>query len=173
MNTDEVLTNNTASATDFLGQRWEFDCMGCALADGSLKVPGGSIYQGRYCILIPDPEIPIPGFFILQPLRHVNSFCELTSSERQEVGTVLAAAEHALKSLHIVTELTLVQEERSRHLHIWIFPMQPWMVEKFGHSISALREIAAFAKAHNSSEVTSKVLAAASQVRDFLSDYLA
>jgi len=29
--------------TDFLGKQWNIDCMGCAIAAGSMPVPGGFI----------------------------------------------------------------------------------------------------------------------------------
>ncbi len=47
------------------------------------------------------PEIPIPGFLVLNAKRHVNSFAELTLEERQEIGDILARAELALKRLGI------------------------------------------------------------------------
>ena len=92
---------NSRSAIDFLGNKWNYDCMGCAISRGDIKIPGGIIYEGKHTLLGADPEIPISRFLIVNTKRHVNSFSELN------------------------------KEERSKHLHIWIFPTHSWMIEKF------------------------------------------
>ena len=152
---DKNFDGNSKSAVDFLGNEWKFDCMGCAISKGEIKIPGGIIYEGKYTILGADPEIPIPGFLIVNIKRHVNSFSELNKEERNEIGNVIAYAEKALKELNIVQEVTLVQEERSKHLHIWIFPNYTWMTEKFGKGITYLRDISEYTQ-KNASEVDVK-----------------
>ena len=78
--------------------------------------------------------------------RHIQSFAELTADERTEIGNTITIAERALKELKIAETVTLVQEERSKHFHIWIFPNQEWMLEKYGYGLQYLRDINAFAK---------------------------
>lgn len=143
---DNNFAGNSKSAIDFLENEWKYDCMGCAISNGEIKIPGGIIYEGKYTILGADPEIPIPGFFIVNIKRHINSFSELNKEERNEIGNVIVYAEKALKELNIVQEVTLVQEERSKHLHIWIFPNYTWMTEKFGKGITYLRDISEYAQ---------------------------
>lgn len=169
---EKVFAHNIHQTKDFLGNELSFDCMGCAIVNENIAVPGGPIYRGEYCFLAPDPEIPIPGFLVLNAKRHVNSFTELTLDERREIGDVLAHAELALKELGITREITLVQEERSAHFHIWIFPVQPWMIKRFGAGISTLREVATYAKAHVTPEITQEVLDTAARVRAKLSSEL-
>ena len=75
-----------------------------------------------------------------------NSFSELNKEARNEIENVIAYAEKALKELDIVQEVTLVQEERSKHIHIWIFPNYSWMTEKFGKGITYFRDISEYAQ---------------------------
>jgi len=107
---------------DILGNEIKSECVGCAIVRGEVKLPGGIIYDGKSIILAADPEIPIPGFLIISSKRHIQSFAELTVDERAEIGNTIAIAERAIKDLKIAETVTLVQEECSKHFHIWIFP---------------------------------------------------
>ena len=152
--------------TDFLGNEMTFDCMGCDITSGKLTIPGGIIYQGDAAILAADPEAPIPGFLVVNVKRHVRSLSELNDAERHEVVDVVASAEEALKSLGI-SEVTLVQEERSSHLHIWIFPNYNWMTEQFGKGVSYLRDIIYYAKDHADDATRQETLATIDKVRTY------
>ena len=123
----ENFTGNSKKTTDILGQTWEYECMGCQITDGTIIPPGGIIYDGKSAVLAADPEVPIPGFLIVNFRRHVRSYSETTEEERKEISDVVYWAEKALKELGICEEVTLVQEERSKHFHIWIFPNYSWM----------------------------------------------
>lgn len=164
---DNNFAGNSKSAIDFLGNEWKYDCMACAISKGDIKIPGGIIYEGKYTILGADPEIPIPGFLIVNIKRHVNSFSELNKEERNEIGNVIAYAEKALKELNIIQEVTLVQEERSKHLHIWIFPSYTWMTEKFGKGITYLRDISEYAKKNASEADVKEVLNVVENIRRY------
>ena len=152
--------------TDFLGNEMTFDCMGCDITSGKLTVPGGIIYQGDAAILAADPEAPIPGFLVVNVKRHVRSLSELNDAERHEVVDVVASAEEALKSLGI-SEVTLVQEERSSHFHIWIFPNYDWMTERFGKGVSYLRDIIHYAKVHADDATRQETLATIDKFRTY------
>ena len=68
---DNNLAGNSRCAIDFLGNEWKYECIGCAISSGEIKIPGGIIYEGKYTILGADPEIPIPGFLIVNVKRHM------------------------------------------------------------------------------------------------------
>ena len=155
---------------DFLGNEMTFDCMGCDITSGKLPVPGGIIYRGDVAVLAADPEVPIPGFLVVNVARHVRSLSELNSAERHEVADLAAAAERALKSLGI-SEVTLVQEERSSHFHIWIFPNYDWMTEQFGKGVSYLRDIMHYAEEHADDAARREVLATIEKVRDYFEEH--
>lgn len=152
---------------DFLGNEWNVDCIGCAISRGDIKIPGGILYDGKFTILVPDPEIPIPGFLIINVKRHVNSFSELNKEERNEISNVIFYAEKALKKLNI-KEITLLQEERSKHFHIWIFPHYTWMNEKFGRGITYLRDISKYARDNATEDTTKEVLKVIEKVREYI-----
>ena len=152
---------------DFLGNEWSVDCIGCAISRGDIKIPGGILYDGKFTILVPDPEIPIPGFLIINVKRHVNSFSELNKEERNEISNVIFYAEKALKKLNI-KEITLLQEERSKHFHIWIFPHYTWMNEKFGRGITYLRDISKYARDNATEDTTKEVLKVIEKVREYI-----
>lgn len=167
---DENFAGNTKSATDFLGNEWHFSCMGCAIANGGIQVPGSLVYDGNATVLAADPEIPIPGFLVVNTKRHVRSLSELNREERHELADVIACAEKALKTLDI-SEVTLVQEERSSHLHFWIFPNYAWMNEKYGKGIAYLRDISAYAKESATEENKREVLEVIEKVRDYFKSH--
>ncbi len=158
------------TAIDFLGNEWNYDCMGCAIAKEEMEIPGGIIYNGKYVLLGADPEIPIPGFLIINTKRHINSFSELNKEERNEIGDIILYAEKAIKELEISKEITLVQEERSNHFHIWIFPNYNWMAEKFGKGITYLRDISKFAKENASENDIKEVLNVIDRIREYFKE---
>ena len=156
--------------TDFMGNEMTFDCMGCDITSGKLAIPGGIIYQGTSAILAADPEVPIPGFLVINARRHVRSLSELDDAERHEVIGIAVAAEKALKSLG-VSEVTLVQEERSSHLHIWIFPNYDWMTQQFGKGVSHLRDIMQYAEEHADGATRQEVLSVIEKVRTYFEEH--
>ncbi len=165
---DNNFTGNSRYAIDFLGNELKYECMGCAISSGKIKIPGGIIYEGKHTILGTDPEIPIPGFLIGNVKRHINSFSQLTKEERNEIGNIIAYAEKALKELDITEEVTLIQEERSKHLHTWIFPTYSWMTEKFGKGIKYLRDISEYAKKNVSEDDIKEILNVIQKVRKYI-----
>ena len=156
---------------DILGNEIKSECVGCAIVRGEVKLPGGIIYDGESIILAADPEIPIPGFLIITSKRHIQSFAELTADERTEIGNTIAIAERAIKDLKIAETVTLVQEERSKHFHIWIFPNQEWMQEKFGYGLQYLREINAYARENASDEDVIRVIKVAEEIKEYMQKY--
>lgn len=167
---DDKLSGLTRSCIDILGKEWNYECMGCSISNKEIIPPGDIVYEGKHCILASDPEIPIPGFLIINSKRHVKSFSEFEKDERHEIVDVLYNAEKALKKLNICNEFTIVQEERSRHLHVWIFPNYDWMNKKFGKGITYLREISAYAQDNSDDDNIRKVLKVVEDVRNIFNE---
>ena len=168
---DNNFAGNAKGMVDFLGKEWNFVCLGCAITVGEVQIPGGIIYGGKNAILGADPEIPIPGFLIINVKRHIRSFSQLDKEERNEIGNLIVYAERALKELKLVEEVTLVQEERSKHLHIWIIPNHHWMTEKFGKGITYLREISEYAKKNSNEEEIQKVLDTIEKIKTYFKEH--
>lgn len=167
MISNQKFTGNSKEVTDFLGKKWKCDCMGCSIMNGSIIPPGGMIYEGKSVALAADPEVPIPGFFIINFKRHVRSFSELFKEERDEVTDVLYYAEKALKELNICEELTIVQEERSKHFHVWIFPNYQWMTEKYGKGVTYLRDIMTYSRNNSNEQIINEVLDTVDKAREY------
>lgn len=170
MTKNEISTNKRC-VKDILGNEWNVGCIGCDIASGEMKVPGGFIYDGKHIVLAADPEVPIPGFLIITGKRHVNSYVDLTKEERMEISEVIVYAEKALKELNIASEITLVQEERAAHFHIWILPTYDWMVEKFGRGVYFARSIFSYAKEHAGKEEIDQIIKVVEDVRKYFEEH--
>jgi len=135
--------------TDFLQNALVVDdCLGCAIGSGQAVPPGGVVRKTRNFVLHQDPEIPIEGFLILAARRHIKSITELSPSRRQELMDLLYKAISAVKELRISEEITIIQEERSPHLHFWLLPRLSWM-DSLSGPVSSYRDVLAYAKADN------------------------
>ncbi|MBI5295011.1 MAG: HIT family hydrolase [Chloroflexi bacterium] len=129
---------------DFLGHEWDIECMGCAVADGSMSVPGGFIYRSQHFCVHQDPLIPLPGFLVIASLRHIRSIAEMDDAEYQEFASLVRVTHKAIKQVTQIEHLTLVQEESSIHFHLWFFPWTEEVIEKYGPpSLAKIREIMA------------------------------
>ena len=131
-----------ASPKDFLGNTWEGQCVGCAIADHSFSPPGGLIAETEGIVVHQDPAIPLPGFLVLASKRHVQSIPDLKPSEYDEFAKLLRVTLESVKNVTSVGTLTVVQEEHSTHFHMWFFPWTHDVVEKYGNpSLTKIRQI--------------------------------
>ncbi|MBN1450666.1 MAG: hypothetical protein JW963_06590 [Anaerolineales bacterium] len=129
---------------DFLGNEWDIDCMGCAISDRSMLVPGDFIKRTQYFCAHQDPLIPLPGFLVIASLRHIRSISEMQETEYEELSTLIRTTHCAVKEATRIEYLTMVQEENSVHFHLWFFPWTQEVIEKYGQpSLTKIREIMA------------------------------
>lgn len=117
------------------------NCMGCNIRDGKMIPFGGIIYETENFSVAQDAEVLLDGFLIIQSKRHVRSIEEFTEEENIELAKLLYKVRKAIKELNICDQIILVQEETSKHFHIWLFPEYDWIKEKFGKGIKYLRDI--------------------------------
>jgi diadenosine tetraphosphate (Ap4A) HIT family hydrolase len=127
---------------DFLGNEWEIDCMGCAISNRSMMVPGGMIKRTQNFCVHQDPLIPIPGFLVIATVRHMRSISEMQEYEYEEFSALVKTTHQAIKEVTNIEYLTVVQEESSRHFHLWFFPWAQGVIERYGQpSLTKIREI--------------------------------
>jgi diadenosine tetraphosphate (Ap4A) HIT family hydrolase len=139
---------------DFLGKEWDIACMGCAISDNSMSPPGGFIQKTQYFCAHQDPLIPLPGFLVIASLRHIRSLADMQTSEYEDFSELLRVTHHAIKKATGIENLTIVQEESSRHFHLWFFPWTQPVIEKYGEpSLAKIREIMADHKNQTIGEV--------------------
>lgn len=115
-------------------------CTGCSVVNGEINREG-FVHETRNFVLAQDAEVPLKGFLIIQSKKHINSIINFNQDERNELIELIYKTRIALEELNICREVTIVQEERSKHFHIWLFPYYDWMKEKFGKGIKYLRDI--------------------------------
>lgn len=64
-------------------------CPGCAYAKHQFDLPCGIAYENERFILSQDWEVPILGFFIVFPKKHIEKLEELTKNERDEMFDIV------------------------------------------------------------------------------------
>ena len=64
-------------------------CPGCAYAKHQFDLPCGIAYDNERFILSQDWEVPILGFFIVSPKKHIEKLEELTKNERDEMFDIV------------------------------------------------------------------------------------
>ena len=138
---------------DFLGNEWDIDCMGCAISNRSMSVPGGFILKTDHFCVHQDPLIPLPGFLVIASLRHIQSISEMHESEYNELSRLIRIVHQAIKEVTKIEYLTIVQEESSIHFHLWFFPWTRGVIEQYGQpTLTKIREIMTEYKKHSVSE---------------------
>jgi diadenosine tetraphosphate (Ap4A) HIT family hydrolase len=137
---------------DILNQQWDCKCIGCSIGNGEMIPPGGILINTTNFVLHQDPEIPISAFLIIASKKHIKSISELTYEESQELFDLVYRGRMALKSIEGIKEVSIIQEERSGHFHLWLLPRYEWMDDKFENSLSAVRDILSYAKSHHKTE---------------------
>lgn len=155
---------------DILNQNIDSPCLGCDIGSGTIIPPGGIICATEHFVLHQDPMIPIPGFLIVASKEHARSIVDFDATARRELVELLYLGDAALKATGITQEVTLVQEERSGHFHVWLFPWHAWMDSAgFNHSIANLRMINAYAQKNRCSrDELDTVLAAAWKIHEYI-----
>jgi diadenosine tetraphosphate (Ap4A) HIT family hydrolase len=124
-----------------LNKKRAVGCIGCAIASKTYEPPGGLILETDNFVLHQDPVIPIKGFLIVASKKHIQSITQLNSEEARELFDLVYRARTAMSLISDIEEVTIIQEERSSHLHVWLFPRYEWMNTRFDRSLTSVREI--------------------------------
>jgi diadenosine tetraphosphate (Ap4A) HIT family hydrolase len=127
---------------DFLGNEWDIDCMGCAISNQSMSVPGGFIQKTNQFCVHQDSLIPLPGFLVIASVRHIQSISEMYEYEYEEFSRLVRITHQAIKEVTKIEYLTIIQEESSIHFHLWFFPWTKDVIEQYGQpTLIKIREI--------------------------------
>ena len=133
--------------TNIKGQTKKIACLGCAIQEGEIEPPGGSILSSKYFEAHQDYEIPIPGFIIITSKRHLQSVDELSEAEQRDFIKFLCRLRHGMRKALKISVVYLIQEEdSSHHFHVWVFPRYDWMAKKFERKIQSVRPIMEYAR---------------------------
>ena len=108
-------------------------CPGCAYAKHEFELPCKMAYENDNFTLSQDWELPIEGFLIVSPKRHVERFSQLTDDERIEIFNTVDKTIKILRNNNVCDCFNVIFEEKeNRHFHIWIMPRYKWMIDLVG-----------------------------------------
>ena len=128
------------------------ECTACAIISGKKSVPGGSLLRTKHFDIHQDYAVPIPGFLVFVPLRHIQSIEEFTDEEASEFGILLKKARSALRTSLDVSLVHIIQDENTPHFHAVMLPRYEWMKEQFGEKVESIRPIMQYAKTQMSTD---------------------
>ena len=154
---------------DILGRHWKYNCMGCAISNKEMDVPGGMLYEDENLYLHQDPENSIPGFLIIGTKRHIQSISEFNQTELNNFIHILYKTRCILKSFEEIKEYTIIQEERSLHFHLWLLPKYDWMNNVYNSGLSSIRPMLKYGKENwKTEEMINKTLKMAKEIKGLM-----
>lgn len=122
-------------------------CPGCAYGKHEFELPCGIAYENERFTLSQDWELPILGFLIVSPKKHIEKLEELTKDERNEMFEIVDKTIRILRSNNICDRFDIIFEEKeNRHLHVWIMPRHNWMNKICGDIVDNIGIICEYAK---------------------------
>ena len=151
---------------NYEGKQIQFNgCPGCAYARHEFELPCGMAYENEHFTLSQDWELPIEGFFIVSPTKHVEKLEELTTEESVEMFDIVNSTIKVLRRNNICDHFEVVFEEKeNRHLHVWIMPRHEWMKDEVGNIINNIGTIFEYAKQNFRDEDTYKKIKDATSI---------
>lgn len=146
-------------------------CIGCAIASGELVPPGGILLETKHFLLHQDPDIPIPAFLIITARRHVRSLAEMDRAEVRELADLLHQGRRAQAAVPGVRDVTIIQEERSKHFHAWLFPRYAWMDDPFESGLPGIRAAMRWARENQATaERAREIVVGVEQMRAWIGE---
>ncbi len=122
-------------------------CPGCSYAKHEFKLPCGMAYENEKFTLSQDWELPIEGFLIVSPKKHIEKLSELTDDERNEMFDIVNKTIKILRENDVCDRFEIIFEEKeNRHLHVWIMPRHEWMCDLVDDIIGNIGTILEYAK---------------------------
>ena len=123
------------------------NCPGCAYANHKFSLSCGTAYEDDYFIVSQDWELPIKGFMIISPKRHVNRMIELDQQEKTALFTLIDKIIQILTTNQIASTYVVTFEERENiHFHVCVLPRTEWMKNISSHIADDFVKISNYAK---------------------------
>jgi diadenosine tetraphosphate (Ap4A) HIT family hydrolase len=102
------------------------DCLTCRANRGEVPTPGGVIYEdGLWRLEHTVEPIPMVGWLVLKPLRHVENVAELTPEEAAAFGTLVRRASAALTAVLGCAKVyvcVFAESATAQHVHAHLIP---------------------------------------------------
>ena len=97
--------------------------------------------------------------------KHVRTMNELSKEERYRIIDILNLTIENIKECEIANKVLVIQEERSRHFHIWIVPIHEWMKE-YGESVKNIDKIIEHSKEIFNEKIKEELLEDVDKLRE-------
>jgi histidine triad (HIT) family protein len=106
-------------------------CIGCEVIRGTIKTPGGFIYQDEFWTVthsISSEGAPLKGMLILQPRRHCTHLAELASGEIENLGLLLRETCRSIQEILRPAKIYACSVgEGVKHVHFMMMPRMDGM----------------------------------------------
>lgn len=111
----------------------ESTCLACRATRGEIIAPGGALYDdGLWRLEHTFEPIPMVGWLVLKPRRHVESLAELTPDEAEALGPLLRRIAQTMDAtLAPARVYAALYAEAVAHLHIHLIPRAPDLPEEY------------------------------------------
>ncbi|MDR1243744.1 MAG: hypothetical protein LBC22_03720 [Endomicrobium sp.] len=155
-------------------------CLTCQILQGDLIPPGGIFYRDQDFLICHTLDVNILGYMIVSPVRHIQSYDELSSKEAEKLGLHIHILTRFLKTkIHDIEKTYICSfNEETHHLHFHVFPRYPWMLSSENiHTdgkIDAAKIFSQMRKTYKvgiNEEMKNKIYLLAEQFKVFLSEY--
>lgn len=104
-------------------------CLTCNIIKGDILPVGGIIYKDDYVILHHCIDLNIPGYLIISPVKHIETYSDLNQTTLLHIGVILKFAVNALEKIDAVEKVYIATfGEETSHFHMHIFPRYQWML---------------------------------------------
>lgn len=107
------------------------DCFICRKHRGDVAVPGGALYEDElvyagHAALPEGQRTTYLGSLLVEPKRHIGGLAELTDTEAERIGLVVARLSRGLTATEAAEHVYLfVLGHAVPHLHVWVVPRYP------------------------------------------------
>lgn len=111
-------------------------CLTCSIIQGDIIPVGGIIYQDDCVVLHHCIDINIPGYLILSPIKHTETYSQLNERDLLEMAIIMKFAVAALEALDGVDKVYIANfGEETTHFHMHIFPRYHGMLTHLARDI--------------------------------------
>jgi diadenosine tetraphosphate (Ap4A) HIT family hydrolase len=104
-------------------------CLACDVTARRIEPPGGTIHEaGGWLLEHALSPVPLKGWLILKPIRHVEHLAALTADEAEALGPLIAKVSAAMMRALAPDRVYLSSfGEVVRHVHFYFVPRYPDM----------------------------------------------